>query len=118
MLIKFCVNVFDMDVDGKEDVAIDDVDVDSTVALAVVVTVVDASETDAVSVVCAVDEVACIGTLAAKMDGANARELDVMLGITRSTPGTIAAGIGGVAGNGDIGSLVGKSGGRISGNLL
>lgn len=38
--------------------------------------------------------------------------------LTRSTPGTIAAGTGGVAGNGDIGSLVGNNGGRISGNLL
>lgn len=103
-----------MDVDGKEDV-----DVDSTAVLVVVVTVADcASDTDAVSVVCAVDEVACIGTLVAEVDGTNERELDDMLGITRSTPGTIAAGMGGVAGNGDIGSLVGKSGGRTSGNLL
>lgn len=37
---------------------------------------------------------------------------------TRSTPGTIAAGTGGVAGSGDIGSRVGNSGGRTSGSLL
>lgn len=41
-----------------------------------------------------------------------------VLAMTRSTPGTIAAGTGGVAGSGDIGSRVGKSGGRTSGNLL
>lgn len=37
----------------------------------------------------------------------------------RSTPGTMAAGTGGVAGSGSlVGSLVGKRGGRTSGSLL
>ncbi len=35
-----------------------------------------------------------------------------------SMPGTIAAGTGGGAGNGDVGSRVGSNGARISGNLL
>lgn len=40
--------------------------------------------------------------------------------MTRSIiiPGTMAAGTGGVAGKGDIGSRVGRRGGRCSGNLL
>lgn len=36
----------------------------------------------------------------------------------RSIPGTIAAGTGGGAGSGDVGSRVGRRGARISGNLL
>lgn len=36
----------------------------------------------------------------------------------RSIPGTIAAGTGGGAGSGDVGSRVGSNGARISGNLL
>uniref|UniRef100_A0A8D8J287 (northern house mosquito) hypothetical protein n=1 Tax=Culex pipiens TaxID=7175 RepID=A0A8D8J287_CULPI len=35
----------------------------------------------------------------------------------RSIPGTMAAGTGGVAGRGEVGSLVGANGGFISGNL-
>ena len=38
-------------------------------------------------------------------------------GWTRSIPGTIAAGTGGGAGSGDVGSLVGNKGGLASGNF-
>lgn len=38
--------------------------------------------------------------------------------VIRSMPGTKAAGTGGGAGSGDVGSRVGKSGARTSGNLL
>lgn len=45
-------------------------------------------------------------------------EDDAIDGTTRSTPGTIAAGTGGVAGSGDVGSLVGNRGARTSGSLV
>lgn len=101
-----------MDVDGM-----DAVDVVVTNVVVVVVGAFDIGVELCVSVVGAVD--VCNGTFADDVDGTNARGIDDMLfGITRSTPGTIAAGMGGVAGSGDIGSLVGRSGGRNSGNLL
>lgn len=101
--MRFCVNVFDMDVDGIDEVIAVDVDVS--------LNVLDAGCVKAVS------PLSVNGSADADTGGVCRAVCDV-LAITRSTPGTMAAGTGGVSGRGDIGSRVGKSGGRTSGNLL
>lgn len=99
--MRFCVNVFDIDVDGIDEVIAVDVDASPNI-------LVDG----------------CVdGVSSLSVDGSADVDTDaicrgILCAITRSTPGTMAAGTGGVAGSGDIGSLVGKSGGRTSGNLL
>lgn len=83
-----------MEVDGRDDVIAADVDASVDVV--------------AVASVETVSPLSANGSARVDSDGICLALCDV-LAMTRSTPGTIAAGTGGVAGSGDMGSRVGKS---------
>lgn len=109
MLIRFCVSVLDMA--GADEA-----------------TVCEQDGTGAPVEVATIKVGECVGSLPLQVDVAVAElgvagEMVVLVFVLdgigrRSMPGTSAAGTGGGAGSGEVGSRVGNSGARISGSLL
>lgn len=134
MFNRFCVRVFDMDVSRGVVVIVFEEDACTVLEVeefVVATTVVDGVDSvvgvlliELSFVEAVVVDVIVTGVRPSTLARVSPVELSsfccccTLAGITRSTPGTMAAGTGGGAGSGDVGSRVGKRGTLTSGSFV